>query len=215
MSSDRPNDDPLPAASTASLVELLASRGGLLLDGLETHLPGSREKAEAAAAYALAAAVELGLPRASCELAREAAKLHDVGLVYVPVEALSKAPRDRTEEELILISSHHEKGAQLARGAGLPERVCEWIQLGAERFDGGGPAGLAGEAIPLQARISRAAHACYQALRGRAGEGGEPVPARSPTEILGARAGSDLDPMVVDALNAVLSRAQADPSRQT
>lgn len=207
MSLAHPSDGPSPAASSdQSLVSLVRMRGAPLLDGLETHFPGSREQAEAASSYAFAAAAELGLTRAGAELTREVSKLHDVGRIYVPAEVLAKPAQRRTSEEAILLEGHHELGAQLALGAGIPQRVCDWIRLGAERYDGGGPAGLAGEAIPLQSRISRAAYACRAALAD------PPEPARGlhgrqgPMETLRGSAGRELDPLVVDALATVLAR---------
>jgi HD-GYP domain-containing protein (c-di-GMP phosphodiesterase class II) len=212
MNSDLLSDALSPGASNGggaselSLVTLLRMRGAPLVDALEAHFPGSREVAEAAAAYAFSAGVELGLMRSSAEVMREAAKLHDVGRVYVPAEILAKPAWSRTPEEAAQVDAHHEWGAQLARGAGIPERVCEWIRLGAERWDGGGPNRLAGEAIPPQARISRAAYACYAALT----EGGTAAdPHRRPFDALHDSAGRELDPMVVDALETVLMRAKS------
>jgi len=215
MSSPPPSDAPSPTDSGAaskgespselSLVALLRMRGAPLLDALESHFPGSREGADAASSYAFAAAVELGLNRSGAELIREAAKLHDVGRVYIPIEILAKPAWSRTPAEGAQVETHHELGAQLARGAGIPERICEWIRLGAERFDGGGPNRLAGEAIPLQARVSRAAYACYAALA----EGTESRNEPSPVEALRGSAGRELDPLVVDALETVLVRARS------
>lgn len=221
MSSDRPHAAPSPAASSPAATQLphepgagdelasvLTQRGGPLLDALEAHFPGSRDQAEAASSYAFAAAVELGLTRPSAELIRAAARLHDVGRVYVPAEVLAKPAWSRTPDEGALVESHHAKGAGLARGAGVPERVCEWIRLGGERYDGGGPNRLAGAAIPLQARISRAAHACYAALVEPAPERPEPTHHQpGPIGALRAGAARELDPMVVGALAAVLRRA--------
>jgi HD-GYP domain-containing protein (c-di-GMP phosphodiesterase class II) len=219
MSSDPPSAAPSPAPNGSSggpapeeqaelsLVPLVRSRGGALIDALEAHYPGSREQAEAASTYAFAAAVELGLTRGAAELTREAAKLHDVGRVYVRAEILAKPAWNRTREEAAEVESHHEKGGRLALGAGIPERVCEWIRLGGERYDGGGPNGLRGEAIPLQARISRAAYATYGALTA---EGAEPGPGgtrRNPADTLRGSAARELDPRVVDALTKVLERA--------
>jgi HD-GYP domain-containing protein (c-di-GMP phosphodiesterase class II) len=215
MNSDLPSDAPTRAASRddggseLSLVALLRMRGAPLVDALDAHFHGSREVGEAAAAYAFAAAVELGLMRSSAELIREAAKLHDIGRVYVPAEILAKPAWSRTPEEGAQVEAHHEWGAQLARGAGIPDRVCEWIRLGAERWDGGGPNRLAGEAIPLQARISRAAYACYAALTEATREGGVADPHRRPIDALHGSAGRELDPMVVDALEAILARAKS------
>lgn len=212
MSSDLPSGVPSAPASVEDegggpgLVALLRMRGAPLIDALEAHFPGSREVGEAAASYAFAAAVELGLDRPSAELIREAAKLHDVGRIYVRAETLAKPAWSRTPEEGGQVEAHHELGAQLARGAGIPDRVCEWIRLGAERYDGGGPNGLAGEAIPVQSRISRAAYACYGALTDRAGAG--PAPGLGAPDALRGAAGRELDPRVVDALESVLERAR-------
>lgn len=196
-----------PAAGTGpgadlGLIELLDRRGGPLLDALALHFPPSREEAEAAAAYAFAAAVELGMGRGNAELARDAARLQNVGHVYVPAAVLARPVAERSASEQALVASHHEKGAQLARGAGLPDQVCEWIGLGAERYDGRGPNGLAGTAIPLQARLSHAAYACYAALAAAQADPAGP----SAAVILRERASLELDPRVVDALGAVLER---------
>jgi response regulator RpfG family c-di-GMP phosphodiesterase len=222
MSLAHPSDAPSPAASGVeviaetpeegapgpSLVSVLQMRGAPLLDGLEAHFPGSRDQAEAAGSYAFAAAVELGLDRTTAELIRETAKLHDVGRVYVPPQVLAKPAWSRTPEEGALVEGHHQLGAQLARGAGIPERVCEWIRLGAERYDGGGPSGLAGEAIPLPARISRASYACYAALAEDSTAGGGRRRPRGPADALRGALGRELDPMVVDALETVLTRVR-------
>jgi HD-GYP domain-containing protein (c-di-GMP phosphodiesterase class II) len=189
-----------------SLVPLVRSRGAALIDALEAHFPGSREQADAASTYAFATAVELGMGRGAAELTREAAKLHDVGRVYVPAQVLARPAWSRSRSEAAEVELHHEKGAQLALGAGIPERVCEWIRMGAERYDGGGPNGLRGEAIPLQARISRAAYATYGALTTESTERADGR-ARRPADALRASAGRELDPRVVDALTSVLERA--------
>jgi putative nucleotidyltransferase with HDIG domain len=210
MTSDLPSDAPSPGAEgepgspELALVSLLRARGEPLLDALESHLPGSRERCGDAAELAHAAAEEMGLTRSSAELVREATRLHDIGRVYVPAETLAKPEDERTPEESEQIEGHHEMGAQLARGAGIPDRVCTWIRLGAERFDGTGPAGLAGDEIPIQARFSRAGYAAHDALRAGSPEAG------AHAEALRAASGSELDPAVVAALEAVLNRDRAD-----
>jgi len=214
MSSDPPHGGPSPADSSESpselsLVALLRIRGAPLIDAFEAHDPGSRERADAAASYAFAAAVELGLTRPGAELIREVSKLREVGRVYVPKEVLARPAWSRTGKEA-QVETHHELGAKLARGAGIPERVCEWIRLGAERYDGGGPHRLAGEAIPLQARISRAAYACYGAIKAASAERVRGAQARrGPADALRGSAGRELDPMVVDALETILIRARS------
>ena len=149
------------------------------------HRPGSREHAEATASYAFATAVELGFERERAEAVREAARLHDVGMVYVPTAVLAAAPEQLSPEGRALIDSHPAYGAKLALGAGIPDAVCDWIRATGERFDGGGPGGLAGERIPLEARIVRVAVPAIGADRspggrepGRASRGGVRGPAR-------------------------------------
>ena len=215
MSSDLPSDVPSRAASSdeaaseLSLVALLRMRGAPLIDALEAHYRGSREVGEALRLIRVRGRGGAWLTRPSAELIREAAKLHDVGRVYVPAEILAKPAWSRTPAEGAQVEAHHEWGAQLARGAGIPERVCEWIRLGAERYDGGGPNRLAGEAIPIQARISRAAYACYGALTEGAEPGAAQGAGRGPSDALQGSSGRELDPRVVDALESVLTRARS------
>jgi len=188
------------------LAKLVADRGVVLLDALEDHLPGAREHADATASYAFGAAVELRLERENAEAVRETARLHDVGMIYVPVAVLRARPEDRDAANQALVDAHPGYGAELARGAGVPSRPCEWLAASAERFDGRGPAGLAGERVPLEARIIRVACACDSALTA-------PHPHASASEhretafaTLRAAGGRELDPRVVAALTGMLDR---------
>jgi HD-GYP domain-containing protein (c-di-GMP phosphodiesterase class II) len=192
----------LEPAPDLGLIELLRARSVPLLEALESHLPASRERSEAASSYAFAVAVELGMGRENAELARDVARVQDVGHVYIPAEVLATPASERDASDQELLASHYEKGAQLARGAGLPDQVCEWIRLGGERYDGTGPNGVAGSAIPAQARISRAAYACYEALAAAQADPEGP----SPDVILRERANVELDPRLVNALASVLER---------
>jgi HD-GYP domain-containing protein (c-di-GMP phosphodiesterase class II) len=204
MSLDPPNASPSPTAdeppADRELIERVRLRGAPLLEALESHLPGARHHAEATGRYAYAVAVRLGLDPAEAELCRETAKLHDVGMVYVPTVVTAKPFESWDAEEREAFDGHYEAGAQLARGAGLPEQVCGWLLRIRERFDGGGSEGLAGEAIPIAARIARAACACdtLLAVGGRAA----PTPDRTRDTIARLRAGSgrELDPGAVAAL---------------
>ena len=202
-----PEADSLP--SELALAALVRMRGAPLLDALEHHFRGSREQAEGAASYAFSAAVELGMPRAEAEVTREAAKLHDVGRVYVPVAVLAKPAWRRSRDEGAQVQAHHEWGAELARGAGVPDQVCNWIRDGGERYDGRGPRQLAGAAIPLQSRISRAAYACFAALTHSAEEPiqQDPQHPRRAGDVLRASAGHELDPAVVEALASAIERS--------
>jgi HD-GYP domain-containing protein (c-di-GMP phosphodiesterase class II) len=199
-----PSPEPDPPPADPGLAELVRLRGAPLLDALDEHLPGSRDHAEATGAHAFAAAVGIGLDRAAADLCRETAKLHDVGMVYVPA-ATTQAPWDAwTDDQRAQFDAHYDAGAKLALGAGIPDDVCGWLLQIRERFDGQGPDGLAGDSIPVAARIARAACACDTLLASP--QGGETLPERQADAVarLRAAAGHELDPSIVEALVGTL-----------
>jgi HD-GYP domain-containing protein (c-di-GMP phosphodiesterase class II) len=193
-----------------SLAAVARAGGEVLLDGLERHLPGSRRHADGTASYAFAGAVELGANRARAELVREAARLHDVGKVYIPAALLARPRGELGTQEAALVDSHPAYGATLAIGAGIPEQACEWIGAAGERFDGGGAHGLVGERIPLEGRIIRVACVCDAALSRRPASA-QTLPWIAAAE-LRAAAGRELDPRAVEAVTAVLERAARSTS---
>jgi HD-GYP domain-containing protein (c-di-GMP phosphodiesterase class II) len=212
MSWDPPSDGPSPDAEAADealhadLAELVSERGAVLLDALESHYPGSRDHADATASYAFGAAVELRLEREHAEAVREAARLHEAGMLYVPAAVLAARPEDRDAQAQAMIEAHPGHGADLAHGAGVPAPACKWIDATAERFDGRGPSGLAGERVPLEARIIRVACACDRVLT--APHPHTTAAERRATAFAWLRAvgGRELDPRVVAALTGMLDR---------
>ena len=211
MSSDRPSGARSNESEPAGRVK---ARGSELLDALERHLPGSRGHADGTAAYAFAAAVGLDLERDQAEAVREAARLHEVGNVYVPARVLVRLPGELTAEDRELLDARFASGAGLARGAGIPDQVCQWIRASGERFDGRGPAGLAAERIPIESRIVRVACACDSALAAPApapGGASSDERRRIAVHALRAAAGSELDPRVTAALATMLERGAPAP----
>jgi HD-GYP domain-containing protein (c-di-GMP phosphodiesterase class II) len=205
MSSDRPSGvpSPPPEADDAepSLAAVVAEHGLPLLDALEQHLPGARRHADGTAAYALATAAELGFERDRAESIREAARVHDVGLVYVPAAVLARPAGALSDEERSMLDSHLEAAYRLCRGSGIPDEVCGWILRTRERYDGRGPERLSGMDVPIEARITRTACAADLLLAGAGGEG--------TVDALRAAEGRELDPVVTDAVVAVVERATA------
>ena len=97
-------------------------------------------------------ATTMGLPAAEVAKVRTAAALHDVGKLHTPRSILNK-PGRLTDSEFALIKRHPADGAVMAGGIGDPE-ITAMILHHHERLDGRGyPDGLAGEDIPLGARI--------------------------------------------------------------
>ena len=95
----------------------------------------------------------LRLDSRSLTVLREAAVLHDVGKIGVPDHVLLK-PGPLTDEERRTMQRHAEMGYEILSAATHLREVAELVYAHHERFDGTGyPRGLAGQAIPLGARI--------------------------------------------------------------
>jgi HD-GYP domain-containing protein (c-di-GMP phosphodiesterase class II) len=213
-SRSRGTESGAPGEPRLGLAARVNALGAALLEGLERHLPGSREHAEGTASYAFVTAVELGFERNRAELVREAARLHEIGKVYLPAELVSRGTDELTTEERGQLDSHFHKGAELARGAGIPDQVCEWILAAGDRFDGG-PNHEGGERIPLEARIIAVACACDALLSRPPASDSPQDPQRIAIARLRDAAGRDLDPRVVEALVAMLERVAGGSRRSS
>ncbi len=103
--------------------------------------------------YAAGLAKALGLSEAEIQGVKTAALLHDIGKLAVPEHILSK-PGPLTQEEFQKIRIHPQVGAEIIAAVPFPYPVAPLIMSHHERWDGKGyPQGLAGEDIPIGARI--------------------------------------------------------------
>jgi HD-GYP domain-containing protein (c-di-GMP phosphodiesterase class II) len=134
-----------------------------------------------------------------------AALLHEVGKVKIPPEIINKpGPLDKTERALM--NTHTIVGqTMLERIGGLLGDVGGIVRSCHERWDGAGyPDGLAGESIPLEARIVCACDAWSAMTTDR------PYRNALPEDLalaeLRACSGTQFDPRVVEALLVVLDR---------
>ncbi len=133
---------------------------------------------------------------------RVGALLHDVGKIDIPAEILNK-PGRLSAEEWALMRSHPEAGVELLKEVDFPEDVVPVILSHHEKWDGSGyPHGLAGEAIPLVARILGLADAYDALTTARSYKAG--VPHERAIEILRGDAGTHFDPTLVPLFEAVL-----------
>ena len=134
--------------STDVLLRALAERH----PDLGQHLAGVAELAEATAR-------RLGLATDEIAEVHLAAELHDVGKVAVPDSILSK-PGPLDEPEWDFIRRHTLVGERIIAAAPALGRVARLVRSSHERWDGNGyPDRLAGDAIPLGARIVAVADA--------------------------------------------------------
>jgi len=172
---------------------------------LEQTDPGSVGHSVRVADLADGMGAILDLGGQEAEDLRYAALLHDIGLVAVRSELHSDMQPDDISY-LTAISSHPEAGVAVLRGMDFLTGALPAIAHHHERFDGRGyPAGLAGGSIPLAARIIAVADA-YDALT--AEHVGAPLPPVVAVAELRRRAGTQFDPLVVEALVEFLSRAE-------
>ncbi len=113
--------------------------------------------------YSVAVGERLGLARKDMEGLRTGALLHDIGKLGVPEYVLLK-PGKLTPDEFDKIKKHPEIGAAILDPVEFPWPVLPVVKYHHEKWDGSGyPEGLAGENIPLTARILAVADV-YDAL---------------------------------------------------
>lgn len=105
--------------------------------------------------YSRLLAEGIGMPEEEAEIIELAAPLHDIGKIGIPDNILRKEG-PLTEEEIIVMRRHPQIGHDILEGS-----PSKYLRMGGEialahheRYDGSGyPFGIAGNAIPLSARI--------------------------------------------------------------
>jgi diguanylate cyclase (GGDEF)-like protein/PAS domain S-box-containing protein len=191
-----------PSTATAArepegigMARALAFAAGLRDEQPEAH-------AAEVSLYATLIAERLGLEEAAIWRCRLGGWLHDVGKVAIPDSIIDK-PGTLDAAEWDLMRTHPATGADIVARFAQLRGATAAVRHHHERFDGTGyPDGLAGAAIPLEARIVAAADA-YSAMTSARPYSAALPPAEAAQE-LRAAAGSQLDPEVVAALIAVL-----------
>jgi diguanylate cyclase (GGDEF)-like protein/putative nucleotidyltransferase with HDIG domain len=177
-----------------------------LAEAVDLRFSGSARHSETVGRYAEMTARELGLPERRVSRIRLAGILHDIGKAGVPNSILHK-PGPLTKEEFAVIKRHPELGAQIIEHESLSD-VREWVAMHHERPDGlGYPLGLTINAVALEARIVAVADA-YEAMTSdrpyRDSIGYDAALAE-----LRRCAGTQFDPLVVEAFIAALQREAA------
>jgi diguanylate cyclase (GGDEF)-like protein/putative nucleotidyltransferase with HDIG domain len=108
---------------------------------------------ERVADLACAIAAHMGIAGSTVFWYRVGALLHDIGKLVIPAEVLNKPDR-LTEDEWALVRRHPSAGAEMLAAVDFPWDVRPIVESHHECWDGSGyPHGLAGERIPLAARI--------------------------------------------------------------
>ncbi len=124
-----------------------------LIRALDAKDPYTRGHSDRVAALARQLARQIGLDEKTCERYHITGLLHDVGKIGVPEAVLCK-PGRLTDDEFAFIMRHPEIGFRILDGVPGMEDLLPGVMHHHERYDGKGyPHGLAGEEIPLIARV--------------------------------------------------------------
>jgi len=140
----------------------------------------------------------------------KSAPLHDIGKIAIPDHILLK-PGKFDAQEWAVMQTHAQRGFEILRRAGHKMGVRgQYLELAMqiagghhEKWDGSGyPRGLAGEAIPLAARLMAVADV-FDALTTRRPYK-EPMPLPQAADLIRAGRGGHFDPAVLDAFERQL-----------
>lgn len=169
---------------------------------IEAKDPYTEGHVDRVASYALSLGGETGLAPWELQLLRKAAILHDVGKIGVNELVLLK-PGPLSADEFNHMKSHTLIGERICRPLQQDRLILEVIRHHHERYDGKGyPDGLAGEDIPIAARIMAVVDA-YDALtsdrpyRNRLSQ-------EQARQILKQEAGKQFDPKIATAFVSML-----------
>ena len=173
------------------------------VDAKDTYTRGHSDHV---AGYATLIAERMGLSHEQRIALEMAAYLHDIGKIGVKEEILLK-PGALTGEEMDEMRHHPLIGANILKPVTFPWAITPVVRHHHEHYDGTGyPAGLAGEEIPLLARILTAADA-YEAMTAdrpyRAGRS-----ASAAVEEMRQCAGTHFDPRVVEILTDIVEELE-------
>jgi putative nucleotidyltransferase with HDIG domain len=156
------------------------------------------------AQYSVILAREIGLPEEEVDKIRISATLHDVGKIGIEDRVLKK-PGVLTNEEFEIMKRHTVMGYEIVRQVKQLNEMLPGIRWHHEALNGRGyPDGVKGDELPLMTRIIAVADTFDAITTDRPYQAGSEFP--KALEILRKHAGTKYDPLVVDAMDAALSK---------
>jgi two-component system cell cycle response regulator len=169
-----------------------------LLQALEEREPELRDHLDEVAQLSVRVGRKLGLSGEELEDVARAAHLHDVGKVAVP-DAILQKPGSLDPVEWELMRQHTVAGERILNAAPALASVAGLVRSSHERYDGEGyPDGIAGEHIPIGARIITACDAYNSMISNR--PYGRAIDREAALEELRRCVGHQFDPAVVEML---------------
>ncbi len=172
-----------------------------LSNAVEARDAYTGKHAERVTAYGLEVARVIGGPLMGTPQLEFGFLLHDVGKVAIP-DAILYKPARLSEKERALMAQHPVIGAQIVRGIEFLAQAAQVVRHHHERWDGTGyPDGLAGEDIPLAARVFAVADVLDALTTDRPYRPASPLGVAR--EMITAGSGTHFDPAVIDAFNSI------------
>ncbi|HXF97045.1 MAG TPA: HD domain-containing phosphohydrolase [Gaiellaceae bacterium] len=197
------------AASYEALERTFLQTVEALANALEANDEHTSTHARWITDLALEVGAELRLEPRALKRLELAALFHDIGKIGIPPSLLAK-PGPLTAEERRIVETHPVLGERILSPIEQLREVRRIVRACHERYDGAGyPDGLAGEEIPLEARIVFACDAYHAMTTDRPYR--RALPAEVARERLREGAGSQFDPRVVEACLHVLARRDRGP----
>ena len=192
---------PIAPAARNHAIEVGRAAFGAATESLTAALYGrpgwAGKPSEMIAGAAIELALGLGLPDSEIERIRVASLLHDLGKLAIPEEILTK-PGELNDPEWRIVSEHPKIGQVILEQAGALRDAATIVLHHHEWFDGRGyPHGLAGEEIPVGARIVAIADAYEAMVAGRPYR--DAITHQAAIAELRRHAGMQFDPHLVEA----------------
>jgi HD-GYP domain-containing protein (c-di-GMP phosphodiesterase class II) len=200
-------------ATHARNVELFREKEALLINvvramvsAIDAKDPYTCGHSERVALVSRHLGMVLGLDDLECERVYLAALLHDLGKLGVP-DAVLRKPGRLTPEEMDEIRPHPERGWAILQDLDQLRHLVPGVLHHHERYDGAGyPDGLAGEDIPMIARILAVADGYDAMVSDRPYRRG--MPHDKVEQILREGSGNQWDPKVIEAFFVSLDEIQ-------
>lgn len=187
------------------LKKLFTGTVSAITDALDGKNPYIFGKSRRVAFCAIKLAEYIGLSDEEVGKIDIAGLLHDIGMVGIPEKVLNKAGILSPEEKMIT-KQHVENGIKILEDIKQLKDILEIIKYHHEQYDGNGyPFGLKGEEIPIASRIIAVADAYDGLISNRSYRKG--FSHEDAIKKLKERAGTGLDPKLVDAFVKVMDKS--------
>ena len=179
-----------------------------LASAIDAKDPSTRGHTQRVSELAVEIGRELGAPEKDLKALAYGGLLHDIGKIGIPEAILHKASA-LADGERQLMRAHPTIGSEILRGITFLEPALPGVRSHHERWDGQGyPDGLAGEAIPLVARIVNAADTYDACTSVRPYQ--PTMTSEAAIAIMMDLRGVQIDPTVCDALIRVVRRRTSE-----